>query len=150
MELEEYEFEENRFKEEIKRRIIISLEYWLAERLIDPDKENAKMQDYTEEYSLIYGRDYNFIEGEDYKTIGDTIEKELQPHNLRLPWVEYDKENVPYEKLTDKDKKEIINHIFTTIETIIKDHIIKSISQKEENEIKKEVIEEVFKGFKIF
>lgn len=147
MELEEYEFEENRFKEEIKRRIIISLEYWLAERLIDPDKEMEKMGD---EDNLIYGRDYNFIEGEDYKTIGDTIEKELQPHNLRLPWVEYDKENVPYEKLTDKDKKEIINHIFAAIEKIIKDDIIKSISKEEENEIKKEVIEKVFKDFKIF
>lgn len=147
MELEEYEFEENRFKEEIKRRIIISLEYWLAERLIDPDKEMEKMGD---EDNLIYGRDYNFIEGEDYKTIGDTIEKELQPHNLRLPWVEYDKENIPYEKLTDKDKKEIINHIFAAIEKIIKDDIIKSISKEEENEIKKEVIEKVFKDFKLF
>ena len=147
MELEEYEFEENRFKEEIKRRIIISLEYWLAERLIDPDKEMEKMGD---EDNLIYGRDYNFIEGEDYKTIGDTIEKELQPHNLRLPLVEYDKENVPYEKLTDKDKKEIINHIFAAIEKIIKDDIIKSISKEEENEIKKEVIEKVFKDFKLF
>ena len=147
MEVEEYELEENRFKEEIKKRIIISLEFWLSKRLIDPDKEAEKMGD---EDNLIYDRDYNFIEGEDYKTIGDTIEKELQPHNLRLPWVEYDKENIPDEKLTDKNKKEIINHIFTTIEKIIKGDIIKSISKEEENEIKKEVIEKVFKDFKIF
>ena len=147
MEVEEYELEENRFKEEIKRRIIISLEFWLAKRLIDPDKETEKMGD---EDNLIYDRDYNFIEGEDYKTIGDTIEKELQPHNLRLPWVEYGKENIPDEKLTDKNKKEIIDHIFTTIEKIIKDDIIKSISKEEENEIKKEVIEKVFKDFKLF
>ena len=147
MEVEEYELEENRFKEEIKRRIIISLEFWLAKRLIDPDKEAEKMGD---EDNLIYDRDYNFIEGEDYKTIGDTIEKELQPHNLRLPWVEYDKENIPDEKLTDKNKKEIIDHIFAAIEKIIKGDIIKSISKEEENEIKKEVIEKVFKDFKIF
>ena len=139
--------EEYELREEIKERITISLEFWLAKRLIDPDKETEKMGD---EDNLIYGRDYNFIEGEESKTIGDTIEKELQTHSLRLPWVEYDKENVPDEKLTDKDKKEIIDHIFAAIEKIIKGDIIKSISKEEENEIKKEVIEKVFKDFKIF
>lgn len=139
--------EEYELRKEIKERIITSLEFWLAKRLIDPDKETEKMGD---EDNIIYGRDYNFIETEESKTIGETIEKELQPHNLRVPWVEYDKENVPDEKLTDKDKKEIIDHIFAAIEKIIKGDIIKSISKEEENEIKKEVIEKVFKDFKIF
>ena len=107
-----------------------------------------------DEDNLIYG-DYNFIETEESKIIGDTIEKELQAHNLiqyyieNVPVKNY-KEGVPAKKATENDKKEIINNIFTTMETIIKDHIIKSISQKEEKKKKKEVIEEVFKGLKIF
>lgn len=151
-ELEEYELnEKEELKEEIERRIIISLEYWLAKKLIDPDKETEKMGD---EDNLIYDRDYAFIEEEDSETIENTIEKELETHNNV---VEYYMENVPIpaknpktKKSTENDKKEIIDNIFATMKTIIEDHIIKSISKEEENEIKKEVIEEVFKDFKIF
>lgn len=155
MELEEnklkkYELNERyELREEIKRRIIISLEYWLAERLIDPDKETEKMG--NDNY-LIYGRNYKFIEGEESKIIGKTIEKELQTHNLIEYYMENvptKKENVTTKKVTENDKKEIINNIFTTMKPIIMENL-NALTKEEENKIKNEVIEEVFKSFKIF
>lgn len=141
--------EEYELREEIKRRIIISLESWLAKRLIDPDKETEKMGD---EDNLIYGRDYNFIETEESKTIGDTIEKELQTHNLIEYYMEnvpVKKENITTKKVTDNDKNEIVNHIFKAMKPIIMENL-NALTKEEENEIKKEVIEENFKDWKIF
>lgn len=150
-ELEEYELnEKEELKEEIERRIIISLEYWLAKKLIDPDKETEKMGD---EDNLIYDRDYAFIEEEDSETIEDTIEKELETHNNVI---EYYMENIPVpaknpktKKPTDSDKKEIIDNIYATMKPIIMENL-KALTKEEENEIKKEVIEEVFKDFEMF